>query len=243
VTGRRLVVVGLLAFVVSALAFAPASLVRSFVVAVPGLTVSSLSGTVWRGRAALVHRGVPLGDLAFAFRPIDLLRLRIGYSIALAGEHADVSGRAAIGLRNFEVVAEGTVDFALAAADLARYELSIPGTLTLAPLQLDGRFGAPLPNARGEVRWNGGTVRYALGGTTRDVVLPSLAGFVDSSVGHPQVTVYAVDDPTPLLLAHIQPDGLASIGITKQFTKLIGQPWVGGEEDHAVVLEVSEKLF
>jgi hypothetical protein len=57
------------------------------------------------------------------------------------------------------------------------------------------------------------------------------------------MTVYAVDDPTPLLLAHVQPDGLASIGITKQFTKLIGQPWVGGEEDHAVVLEVSEKLF
>lgn len=242
-TGRRLVVVGFFAFVASAFAFAPASLVRSFVAEVPGLSVSSLSGTVWRGRAALVYRGLPIGDLAFAFRPVELLRLRVGYSIDLAGERADVSGRAAIGVRSFEVVAEGTVDFALAAAELARYELSIPGTLALAPLELDGRYGAPLPNARGEVRWNGGTVRYALGGTTREVLLPPLAGFLDSSVGHPQMTVYAVDDPTPLLLAHVQPDGLASIGITKQFTKLIGQPWVGGEEDHAVVLEVSEKLF
>jgi hypothetical protein len=57
------------------------------------------------------------------------------------------------------------------------------------------------------------------------------------------MTVYAVDDSTPLLLAHVTQDGMASLGITKQFTKRVGQPWVGGEPDHAVVLEVAEDLF
>jgi glycine cleavage system H lipoate-binding protein len=45
------------------------------------------------------------------------------------------------------------------------------------------------------------------------------------------------------MLAKVAQDGMATVGITKQFTKMLGEPWPGGEPDHAVVLEVGEKLF
>jgi hypothetical protein len=70
-----------------------------------------------------------------------------------------------------------------------------------------------------------------------------LVGFLDSSSGQPEMSVYQSNDETPLMLARISRDGLATIGITKQFTKLLGEPWPGNEPDHAVVLEVGEKLF
>jgi hypothetical protein len=47
----------------------------------------------------------------------------------------------------------------------------------------------------------------------------------------------------PLMLGKVAQDGMATVGITKQFTKMLGEPWPGGEPDHAVVLEVGEKLF
>jgi len=126
---------------------------------------------------------------------------------------------------------------------LARYDLVVPGRLDVIELDLTGGWGAPLPNASGEVRWSGGDVAYVLGGRSHRTRLPALAGFIDSSSGYPQMTTYAVDDSTPLLLAHVMPDGMASIGITRRFTRLVGQPWAGNEPDHAIVLEVAEKVF
>jgi hypothetical protein len=242
-TPRRLTLAGIVAFVVSVLAFAPASLVRPLLERVPGLVPTGLDGTIWRGRAHLLLRGTDLGDVRFAFSPADLLRLRLGYRVELNGSATDIAARVSAGWSGWTLVADGTIDLALLRAELARYDLVIPGVLTLAGLELDARYGATLPNARGEARWDGGTVRYTLGGRTSESALPPLTGFVDSTAGHPQMTVYATDDATPLLLARVTADGMASVGITKQFTKRVGQPWPGGDEDHAVVLEVSEDLF
>ncbi len=126
---------------------------------------------------------------------------------------------------------------------LARYDLQIPGTIAVEHLDLTAAYGARLPQVRGELKWSGGDVGYRLSGRDHRVTLPPLVGFIDSSSGQPEISVYQVDDKMPLMLAKVAQDGMATVGITKQFTKMLGEPWPGGEPDHAVVLEVGEKLF
>jgi hypothetical protein len=100
-----------------------------------------------------------------------------------------------------------------------------------------------LPNLKGELSWTGATVSYRLGQITNHVVLPALTGFVYSSTGQPEMTAYEAAHDTPLLLSRVAADGWVTIGITKRFTQLLGQPWTGSDADHAVVLEVQEQLF
>jgi hypothetical protein len=239
----RLSLFGVLTFVLCTVAFAPASLVRYLVPSGGTLTVVAPTGTLWRGSGDLGVAGTPIGTVEWSFAPGALLGANLGYDVIVKGEHIDLGGRVGAGASAARAELGGSFDTALLAGMLARYDLRIPGTIAVERLEISGAYGARLPQARGELQWSGGDVDYALSGREHHVTLPAFVGFVDSSSGQPEISVYQVNDKMPLLLARITQDGLATIGITKQFTKMLGEPWPGSEPDHAVVLEVGEKLF
>lgn len=240
---RRLALIGTLAFIVLSVTFAPASLLRGALDDVPGVALTGLSGTLWQGSARVVAGGVDIGALTFRVRPADLVRARLGYDITITGTGLRIAGTAAAAPAAFDTVFDGAIEAELMRRYLERFDLTVPGTLTLRQVNLTGPWGAPLPSATGEVHWTGGDVAYTLGGRSHRTALPELSGYLDSTTGVPVLTVYAPDQPTPLIFLKIGPDGMATVGITKQFTKLVGQPWMSSEPDHAVVLEVAEKLF
>ena len=59
----------------------------------------------------------------------------------------------------------------------------------------------------------------------------------------PTAVAFADGDTTPLLHAELKTNGFARIGVTKYLTKMAGNPWPGGDPDHAIVLEVEEQVF
>jgi len=239
----RLTLFGILTFVLCAVAFAPASLVRYVVPRDGFVTIAAPTGTLWRGSGDLGVGGMPVGTVAWSFAPGALLRANLGYDVDVKGDHVALSGWIGAGVSSARGELGGTLDTVLLGDTLARYDLRIPGTIAVERLEIGGAYTARLPQTRGELKWSGGAVDYALSGREHHVTLPPLVGFVDSSSGQPEISVYQVNDKMPLLLARITQDGLATIGITKQFTKMLGEPWPGSEPDHAVVLEVGEKLF
>lgn len=239
----RLILIGVGTFVLCAIVFAPASLVR-FVIPNGGLlTIAAPTGTLWRGSGDLGVAGSPIGAINWSFAPAALLGANLGYDLSVRGEHVDLSGRASAGFTAARAELGGTFDTALLADLLTRYDIRLPGSIAVESLDVSGAYRGRLPQARGELKWSGGAVDYALSGREHHVTLPPLVGFLDSSSGQPEISVYQVNDKMPLLLARITQDGLATVGITKQFTKMLGDPWPGSEPDHAVVLEVGEKLF
>jgi hypothetical protein len=239
----RLILIGVGTFVVCAIAFAPASLVR-FVIPNGGLlTIASPTGTLWRGSGDLGIGGTPVGAINWSFAPGALLGANFGYDVSVRGEHVDLAGRASAGFAAARAELAGNFDTELLADLLARYDIRLPGSIAVESLDVSGAYRARLPQTRGELQWSGGSVDYSLSGREHHVTLPPLVGFLDSSSGQPEISVYQVNDKMPLLLARITQDGLATVGITKQFTKMLGEPWPGSEPDHAVVLEVGEKLF
>ncbi len=240
---RASIAIGALAFLASAIVFAPASLLRGAVDRLDGIAVTELEGTLWHGHAQLAVLGQPVGRLEFRWRASALLDARLGYDVVLSGDHGHLDGVARAGASGWDAAIDGTLAMAVAARQLARYELEVPGILSLHDVEIAGPWDRPLPRLAGELEWGGGQVGYVLAGHRHRADLPPLTGYLDASAGYPVLTVYTAGDPTPLMFGKIAADGVASVGITKQFTKMVGQPWVSSEPDHAVVLEVGEKLF
>jgi hypothetical protein len=239
----RLVLIGITTFIVCLAAFAPASLVRYLLRDAAPLTLAGEAGSIWRGSGNLAFGGTPLGRITWSFAPSTLLSGRLGFDFDIDDVRLQLSGRATASPSTARAEVAGSIDMSMLSATLARYDIQIPGTLTVEHLDIAAAYGARLPQLHGNVKWSGGKVAYRLSGRNHRIELPPLVGFLDSATGEPEMTVYQIDAKMPLLLARVTQDGLATIGITKQFTKLLGEPWPGGEPDHAVVLEVGEKLF
>jgi hypothetical protein len=239
----RLALLGITTFAVLAVVLAPASLVGHFVRDAQPVTIGSLTGTLWHGSGDLGFDGTPLGRLNWSFAPALLLRGQFGFDLDLHGNQLNVAGRAGTSPSMATAQLHGTIDAALLKEPLARYAIELPGSLTVNSLDVTHRYGGRLPMLAGDLKWSGGTVNYRLSGRNQRVDLPPLHGVLDSSSGQPTLTATQIGDTTPLLVGQVAEDGMASIGTTKQFTKMLGQPWPGSEPDHAVVLEVGEKLF
>ena len=163
--------------------------------------------------------------------------------MSLNGPALSLEGVVESGFDVSNVVADGDVDANFVNQWLEPYNISLTGGFTLeqAALRLVGQ--TPV-GADGEVRWNGGPVRYILSGNLSNKVLPGMRAELGPG---PEATVYPVApagaDGTPVLQARILDNGFAKIGVTRYMTEILGTPWPGSEPDHAVVLEVEEQLF
>lgn len=201
------------------------------------------TGSLWRGSADLSYRDLALGRLTWAYRPQDLLRLRIGYQFTADGASQALTGTASASSQTVEASIAGTIDSALLADLLRRYDIIVGGTFEIPP-SIDLTLSqSGIHDASGELHWSGGPVSYRLGNTTRRANLPPLVAYLESPATGPSATVYAAGDDTPLMLASVQADGWVSIGVTRRFTELVGQPWSGSQPPSAVIMEVQEKLF
>ena len=119
-----LIVVGLAAALVIALATLPASLFADRL-AGAGLSATSFDGSIWSGRAqSLVWRSGTLGDLAWRFAPLDLLRGRLGVKLDLTRPDGRVATHASVSPGGVVSLADTQVDLPLAA--LAALPLGLP---------------------------------------------------------------------------------------------------------------------
>jgi Type II secretion system (T2SS), protein N len=237
------IVIAVVTFVALLVFLAPASLVKKALESIPGITFSDVRGTLWSGSGQLAANGHSLGQLTYRFKPIELVLLRAAYDAHLQSESVDLSATVSATLNAALADLHGRLDAAALRELLQRYDMVIGGAFETQGLNVVQRWNAALPNVKGELRWSGAPVSYRLGNVTHRTVLPPLSGFIDSRAGKPEMTAYEADHDTPLMFARVAEDGWVTIGITKRFTQLLGQPWTGSDADHAVVLEVQEQLF
>lgn len=239
----KALLVGLLLFLVFAIAFAPATLVRTLLPPDGGVQILEPTGTVWDGAGHLYLAGQPAGRMRWDFVPAALLRAALGYDLALAGPEHDLRGSVSLGAGAGELDLVGRASAAFANRWLAPYDISIAGDLTFQ----DARVRVPYNyaqsgsgNASGSLTWTGGPIRYRLGGRGYSGELPPLIAYLGEGL---ETVVYPRGGQTPLLRAEILPNGFVKIGVTKLLTDMAGNPWPGSHADHEVVLEVEEQLF
>ncbi len=238
---KKTLAIGLVLFIVFVVALAPAGLLRRATDTVPGLDLAQPTGTIWRGTGQLIVDRQLIGNLAWVFQPLSILRLAPGYDVELKGDALSLAGMVNASMSGTQLSLAGRIDADLFDRYLNAYDLTIAGELSISALSAvvaDGR----ITQLEGEARWSGGEVRYVLSGRLGASELPPLVAYV-ATEEFPTADIFPEGGQTPLLHVQLLDTGFVKIGVTKSLTKMLNNPWPGGDPDHAVVLEVEEKIF
>ncbi len=252
---RRYLIVGVLLFIGFAVANAPAGIISRALGATGTVNLGQTEGTLWSGTGELQAQGHNLGQLAWRFKALSLLRLMPTFEINLSDPHSQLKGEAGYGLGG-RVAAEleGTLDSRAINPWLSPYELQMTGAIDVDHLRLKlsdiANLGAPntevgtqFTQAEGLLHWSGGPVSYTLSGTPSTQRLPPMVGKLSIDEDGPRVDVLADPGDIPLMEMDLQNEGFVRIGITKRFTHILQSPWPGDEPDDAIVLQVEQQLF
>ena len=235
--------VGVLALAGCIVYMAPATLLAAAVGEDGPARLTRVHGRIWDGSAAVAYQGHALGSLSWQFAPASLLQGEADFDWRLAGTGHTLSGRVGLGFGGLHGLAAGTVREAAVRRILAPYWIQTTGDIGIERVGADASYGLLLEDLAGELSWGGGEVRYRLAGEHFRMVLPPLAGVLESVDAQPVLTVFAAGNDTPLLHIRLGTDGWLTIGVTKKLTKMAGLPWPGNDPDHAIVMDVSERLF
>ena len=225
---------------VFAVAFAPAGLTRLALDQVNNVNLLEPAGTLWDGQGQLSVNGQTLGKLTWDLQVVTILSGALGYDFTLVGEDLDLHGNVRADWdQTYAVTANGRVGEAFINQLMAPYEMMISGDLNLnaSTIEVAGR----IPKAAGgTVTWDGGLVQYSLSGRKSATELPAMVAELGSG---PEALVHELHSESPLIIAELQSNGFAKVGLTKRLTILLNNPWPGAAQANDVILEVEEKVF
>ena len=259
----RYILIGLVTLFICAVFFAPASLLEKGLESSTELSISDTRGSLWYGSALLSMPGkvqvFAPGRLEWAFIPQALFSLCLSYDVELLSETYAFNGRVCRSKDTIEISGDLDLHSSLLNELLANYDMQVTGVLQMSAFRLafrpDSLSATRLPvieDLSAQMYWSGGSVQYRLSGLNHALNLPPMQGDLGLENGSPNMRVYEQSVKggnseqkarIPLILGDLDQNGWISIGITKKFTKLLKQPWPGNVPDHAVVLEVQEKLL
>ena len=232
---------GIAALLLVGVAMMPARSIKLATDRVDGLVFGTAEGRLYRGEADLAYRGEDLGRMTWSLRAGALLDLQLGADWKVVHSDYTVSGTAAIGVGTTELAATGIINARAVNRFLSQYHISLDGVFEMDGLRVRQDSGEIA--AQGRLRWSGGRTVYRLAGETHDAVLPDMVGTLVSVADRPGLEVVTADDALPLLSIRVDADGWAHIGVTARLTSLAGNPWRDGDNEDAVVVTVSERLF
>jgi hypothetical protein len=243
----KAIAIGAVVFLLLILVRVPAGIIHWLIPQGSQANVLGPQGTVWTGSGELIVQGISTGTLTWEVHPVTFLKGRIGYDLTLTGAGTDLNARLAAGLVSTEGTFNGTVDSAFVNRWLSPYHIELGGEFDLMAVNVNLQ-GRSLTALDGRLSWDGGPVRYRLSGNVHNSALPPMTA--DLGPG-PVAVAYAAGESTPLLHMALNEEenqkggkeGFVKIGVTKYLTNVLGQPWPGGDPDHAVVLEVEEQVF
>ena len=205
--------------------------------------LKQVHGRIWDGTAAVEYQRQPLGSLSWRFNAVGLVRSEAVFDWHLAGAGHTLSGSANLGLSGVRCTAAGVVRGTTMRRILAPYWIEADGDIDIRHIDADVGYDLQSRNVAGQLSWSGGEVRYRLAGEHHRLVLPPLAGVLETVDAQPKLAVFGDGLDAPLLHVRLGADGWLDIGVTKMLTKLAGFPWPGNEPDHAIVIDVSERLI
>lgn len=239
----RYALVGILALVACIVYMAPATLLAMILGDEGPIGLTQVRGSIWDGAAALEHQGQSLGSLSWQFDAGGLAGGEANFDWWLESPGHTLSGGARLGLAGLRCSAAGTVSGTTMRRILAPYWIETAGDIGIERINTDITYDLHLQTMAGELSWSGGEVRYRLAGEHYQMVLPPLSGMLETVDAEPTLTVFGRDVDAPLLFIRLGADGWLNIGVTKKLTIMAGFPWPGNEPDHAIVIDVSERLF
>ena len=246
---RNYVALGICSFLVFLIALFPANIVWKAVdssvgSAVPG-KVQSVGGTLWKGFAVADLRAGPVNGVHVVQWDMNLLNLLMGeLSLDLAVESKDfvIDGGAYIGVLGKGVDGiSGNVSASLAESLLKEFGASAEGALQLNELTI-AMSGDTIEDASGDIRWDGGNVKYRSGRSSQSINFPGVVGTLSQIEGALTLSLIETKGNKALGEAMLRPDGIGGIKVLQRVMTLAGLSSSPGDDDK-VLVNIQRPLF
>ena len=242
-----LLVLGLLVYVLTLLAWLPAGLVwqqlRSQTQLPPGVSVTQVSGTWWRGAAAAVVSGYPvrlqwqlgwphLTELAAPVAwKLDTARSEFKGDVRLTWpDSAAVAAQGSLVVDEFEALIRQSGGAMIA------------GGVSVERFQLQWQDGRVIA-ANGFGQWPGGLVSWPLAGRTEQANFPPMQASLNSTDGGLELLIAARDGDGPAARANLLYTGMLELQVYKRMLDLAAQPWPDTAQPGDVVFRVRQPLL
>ena len=185
--GRRLIVLGALAFLCSLLAFLPARLALAVIPASPALQISAPAGSLWHGSARIVTASAGY-DVSWDLQSWRLLVLGIGgdWRVSSAGLSAEGSVVVHPWGRKL-VVAQAELAGPRLAQMFSRSAVTIDQPILCRDVAIAVAASGEVTAARGQCSWGPGTVKVA--SRPQPMAVPALHGRLEQVDGNLRLVV------------------------------------------------------
>lgn len=147
---RRYLLLFVLSWLVAAILLLPLAVVRPWLPPLPGITIGSLSGTIWNGRAVvrIVDPANPLPALILnvGLQPLSLLTLSPKLNLELDSTGVSAAAKIALGHAEEDSASKGQGGPVLQVSDLnGRISADSPWVQHYLPFAVGGRFALQVP--------------------------------------------------------------------------------------------------
>ncbi|MBV1920280.1 MAG: type II secretion system protein N [Pseudomonadales bacterium] len=246
---RSYIAIGVISFLIFAVALFPANLVWSSVAssvasAVPG-KVQTVGGTIWDGFVVVDLRIGSVKGLHLAkwqVHPLNLLLGEVSLDLMVESEGLRASGDAYIGLLGKGIQdLTGQISASVAKPILKQFDASAEGGLNFKGLTV-AMSGDEIADASGVIRWDGGKVSYRSGRSTQTVDFPAVVGTLTESEGSLNLSLIEMKGKKALGEAMLRPDGIGGVKVLQRAMTLAGFSSSPGDDDK-VLLNIQRPLF
>lgn len=238
---------GLLVYVLALFAWLPAGFVwlqlRPQIQLPPGVSVTQVSGTWWRGAAAAVVSGYPL-RLQWQLGWPQLTQLAAPVSWKLDTARSELKGNVRF---TWPDAAAVTAQGALVVDEfeaLVRQSggAMIAGAVSVERFQLQWQNGQVI-SASGFGQWPGGLVSWPLAGRTEQANFPPMQATLSTTGGGLDLLIAARDGDGPAARANVLFTGMLELQVYKRMLDLAAQPWPDTAQPGDVVFRVRQPLL
>ena len=233
----------------------PASLAKYAVARSPAVDAIRYGGSIWNGRATIIIRGGPTGELQWHLSQLRddestaPLNLQPTFDWSFTNTEIQLAGRIGLGQSAATLRTEGIINSAAIASVLNPFDIFLSGDFRLSPslvrapyntnslAQLD--LADPL-----ELTWSGGQVSYILANQFNQIALPGLqARLMTKQNLSATATISPISSPTQLLDLTLRTDGWVHIRLRRRFFDLMDQPWPSNQAADEIVMEIERQIL
>lgn len=238
---RSIVLVGLLALLVFAIALFPASLawksVSSMASGLP-VKVERVGGTIWNGFfVGKLNNPVLRGPVVVSWdlKGLRLLMGEANVGLSLEGQAYRLSGSGHWGLWGKGVAdLNGDVQAHMLNQSLRQFDVSAQGVLKIEDLSIN-LSGKKITKANGQISWSGGSVTAAGRGASDPIMYPAVTGLVSEVDGNLLLAVTETQSKAPLGELGLLPEkNLGSVKVLQRVLTLAGMD-SGGDDDKVLI--------
>lgn len=245
-TNRKLVVVGVLAYLLFLLAMFPLNIAYKLLdpKGLP-IKVVSVSGTFWNGNIVLKPALVGQLQVNWELSPSALITGEVASKFNVKGTQLEGKGNVGVALNGDVTLSKisAYVNADLVNKPLRSQKVNIQGDVELIQTNIVFNIKSKQTSfASGRLVWAGGDVQYPKGRNKKKSNLPMLVADISSLNGELLAQV-KTDSGQNVAKANLKTDGWASIAIQKRMIDLLGEPWPNKATADSVIFEVSEKVF